>query len=197
MRNLAGPILAGITCTGWLLSGDPHATAATDPGTTQVQSGTLNPEAEKVSQAGALYASALAREASGDQAGALAEVRQVVALDPSFSEAQIKLASLLLEAKQPDAAYAQLQAALAAHADPNAVNIVLAQVEEARGHARTHEAETEKSDLWFAHNVSITYQVKGLTVVKIWLRGRMRRGLRRGRPKPVKLMASSREPPGL
>jgi tetratricopeptide (TPR) repeat protein len=135
VRHLAGLILAGITCTGWIAPSDAHAGAETDDSTNPVSSATLNPEGEKVSEASALYATALAKESAGDEAGALAQLRQVVVLDPRFTEAQLKLASLLLEAKQPDAAYAQLQAAIAGHADPNAVNLVLARVEQARGHA--------------------------------------------------------------
>jgi len=136
VRNLAGLILAGITCTGCFAFGVAHAAGSpTGDDTNQVEAGTLNPDAEKVSQASALYASALAKQSAGDQPGALAELRQVIALDPRFTEAQLKLATLLLEAKQPDAAYTQLQAAIANHADPDGVNVVMAQVEQARGHA--------------------------------------------------------------
>jgi len=134
VRNLVGTILAGIICAGWFLSDEGFAAAAGIDDTNQVAPGTLNPDAEKVSQASALYASALDRESSGDHAGALAQLHQVVALEPTFTEAQIKLASLLLDAKQPDAAYTQLQAAIANHANPDAVNVVMARVEQARGH---------------------------------------------------------------
>jgi tetratricopeptide (TPR) repeat protein len=119
VRNLVGTILAGIICAGWFLSDEGFAAAAGIDDTNQVAPGTLNPDAEKVSQASALYASALDRESSGDHAGA---------------QAQIKLASLLLDAKQADAAYTQLQAAIANHANPDAVNVVMARVEQARGH---------------------------------------------------------------
>jgi tetratricopeptide (TPR) repeat protein len=135
VRHLAGLILAGITCTGWIAPGDAHAATGTDETNQVVGSDTLDAQGEKVSEASALYATALAKESAGDQAGALAQLRQVIALDPHFTEAQLKLASLLLEAKQPDAAYAQLQAAIADHADPNAAGVLLARVEQARGHA--------------------------------------------------------------
>jgi tetratricopeptide (TPR) repeat protein len=134
VHNLVGTVLAGIICAGWFLLGEGNAAAATGDDQGQAATGALNPQGEKVSQASALYASALSREASGDQAGALTQLRQVLAIDPHFTDAQIKLASLLLEAKQPDAAYAQLQAALANHADPSAVNVVMARVEQARKH---------------------------------------------------------------
>ena len=134
MKNLVGTILAGIICAGWFASDEGHAAASNGGDTNQVAPGTLNPDAEKVSQASALYASALDREANGDHAGAIEQLKQVVTLEPAFTEAQIKLASLLLDAKQPDAAYTQLQAAIANHADPSAVSVVMARVEQARGH---------------------------------------------------------------
>jgi tetratricopeptide (TPR) repeat protein len=135
VQNFVGTVLAGIICAGWFLLGEGNAAAATGNDQGQATTSALNPLGEKVSQANALYASALAREASGDHAGALAQLRQVIVIEPNFTEAQIKLGSLLLEAKQPDAAYTQLQAALAAHANPDAVNVVMARVEQARGHA--------------------------------------------------------------
>jgi tetratricopeptide (TPR) repeat protein len=134
VRNFAGTVLAGIICAGWFAFGEGHAANAGDEETNQVAPGTLNPEAEKISQASALYASALDRASNGDRPGAIAQLRQVIALEPDFTDAQVKLASLLLDAGQPDAAYAELQAATARHADPDAVKVVLARVEQARGH---------------------------------------------------------------
>jgi tetratricopeptide (TPR) repeat protein len=134
VRFLAAPVLAGITCAGWFAFGEALASAAPGDDTNQVQAGTLNAQAEKTSEASALYASALSRDAAGDHAGALDELRHVVALDPSFTDAALKLASLLLDAGQPDAALAQLLTAQANHADPNAVNALMAKIEAARGH---------------------------------------------------------------
>ena len=134
MQNLAGPLLA-IICAGGITVG--RVLAADAPGTdsNQVRAGTLNPEAEKVSQASALYALALGRDSTGDHAGAIDLLRQVVALDPAFTDAQLKLAGMLLADKQVDAAAAQLEIARAAHADPAALDTLLAQVEQARGHS--------------------------------------------------------------
>ena len=129
MKNLAGLLLA-IHCTGWGAFGQA---AVTSDDTHQVQAGTLNPQAETTSEASALYALALAKDAAGDHAGALEGLRQVTALDPTFTEAQVRLAGMLLDARQPDAAYRQLMAAKAAHADPAAIDVVLARVEQARG----------------------------------------------------------------
>jgi tetratricopeptide (TPR) repeat protein len=134
VRHLAGPILAGITCAGWFALGEANTPAAPGDATNQVQAGTLNAQAEKTSEASARYASALSRDAAGDHAGALDDLRHVVALDPTFTDAQLKLASLLLDDKQPDAALAQVLTAQSNHADPNAVNALMAQIDAARGH---------------------------------------------------------------
>jgi tetratricopeptide (TPR) repeat protein len=131
VKNLVGLLLA-VTCVGYGVFG--QASALTSDDTNQVQAGTLNPLAEKTSEASALYALALGKDAAGDHAGALEGLRQVVALDPSFTEAQVKLAAMLLANKQPDEAYQQLKAAQAAHADQTAIDVVMAQVEQARGH---------------------------------------------------------------
>jgi tetratricopeptide (TPR) repeat protein len=133
VRYLAAPVLAGITCAGWFAFGEAIAPAAPGDDTNQVQAGTLNAQAEKTSEASALYASALSRDAAGDHAGALDDLRHVAALDPTFTDAQLKLASLLLDAGQPDAALAQLLTAQSNHADPNAVNALMAQIDAARG----------------------------------------------------------------
>src|ERR1700735_1264440 len=122
-----------MTCAGWFALGEVIAPAAPDDDTNQVQAGTLNAQAEKTSQASALYASALSRDAAGDHTGALDELRHVVALDPTFTDAQLKLAGMLLDAGQPDAALAQVLTAQSNHADPNAVNALMAQIDAARG----------------------------------------------------------------
>jgi len=133
VRFLAAPVLAGMTCAGWFALGEASASAAPGDDTNQVQAGTLNAQAEKTSEASALYASALSRDAAGDHTGALDDLRHVVLLDPTFTDAQLKLASLLLAAGQPDAALAQLLTAQSNHADPNAVNALMAQIDAARG----------------------------------------------------------------
>ncbi len=150
MKNLVGLVLA-VTCTGW--GAIDQSCAAGSDDTNQVQAGTLNPQAEKVSEASAMYALALSQDAAGDHAGAIAGLRQVVATDPTFTEAQVKLASLLLADKQPDAAYQQLLHAQAAHADPSAINLVMAQVEQARGHG---DAARKLAQAALAHDPTST-----------------------------------------
>ena len=169
----------------WFASGEGTAASALDD-TTQVSSRALDPEAEKVSQASALYASALDREASGDPAGALTQLRQVVALEPGFAEAQIKLAALLLEDKQPDAAYAQLQTALAHHADPAAVNVVLARVEQARGHAAEAQRLGEEA---------LTHDPTSLDAMRVLLElGLARRALERAAAEVTARLQTARAP---
>jgi tetratricopeptide (TPR) repeat protein len=126
-------LFLAIICTS---GGIVDRAVADAPGedTSHVQAGTLNQNAEKASQAGTLYALALSRDASGDHAGAIDMLKQVVIIDGSNTAAQVKLASLLLANHQADAAYEQLVTAQAAHADPNAIQALMAQVEAARGH---------------------------------------------------------------
>jgi tetratricopeptide (TPR) repeat protein len=128
-----GPLLAIICAGGIIVDRALADVPGEDP--SRVQAGTLSQDAEKVSQASTLYALALSRDASGDHAGAIDMLRQVVVMDGSFTDAQVKLAQLFLANHQADAAYEQLVTAQAAHADPTALAAVMAQVEEARGQA--------------------------------------------------------------
>jgi len=130
VKNLAGLLLA-LSCAGW---GPIGQGAVRSDDTNKVQAGSLNTQAEKTSEASAMYALAMSKDAAGDHAGAMDGLRQVVIMDPSFTEAQVKLASMLLANKQPDKAYDQLVTAQAAHADPGAISVVMAQVEQVRGH---------------------------------------------------------------
>jgi tetratricopeptide (TPR) repeat protein len=109
----------------------------------QTTNATLNPQAEKVSRANALYADALGHDAAGDQQGALKELRQVVELDPQFIDAQVRLGNLLLDLKQPDAALAQLKAAAAANPGSSAIAAALGKVEHAMDHKDTAQSESE------------------------------------------------------
>jgi tetratricopeptide (TPR) repeat protein len=97
--------------------------------------GHLNPIAEARSQANALYAEAmlLSNGLTGDQQQALALFRQIVALDPSFTDAQIKLADLLLQTGQLDLALAQLQKAAASHPDSIPIEVALGYTQRLRG----------------------------------------------------------------
>jgi tetratricopeptide (TPR) repeat protein len=100
-----------------------HLTDAQD----KLGSGKLKPAAEARSKADALYAEAmlLPQDSTGDQQTALGLFRQIVALDPSFTEAQIKLANLFLQSGQTDQALSQLRAASAAHPDSIPIAVAL------------------------------------------------------------------------
>jgi tetratricopeptide (TPR) repeat protein len=132
VQILVGLLLAVLCAGGSIVDQAWADVPGQDPD--KVQTGTLTQNAEQASQAGTLYALALSRDASGDHAGAIDMLRQVVLLDGSYTDGQVKLASLLLASHQPDAAYEQLVTAQAAHADPTAIKALLAQVEVARGH---------------------------------------------------------------
>src|SRR5450755_1681594 len=88
-----------------------HITDAQD----RLMDGHLSPVAENRSRANALYAEALLLPGglASDQQKPLDLFRQIVALDPSFTEAQVKLANSLLQSGQLDQALAQLQKAAA------------------------------------------------------------------------------------
>ena len=108
-----------------------HITDAQD----RLMSGHLNPVAEARSQANALYAEAmlLSDGLTGDQQQALGIFRQIVALDPSFTDAQIKLADLLLQTGQFDQALAQLQKLAASHPDSIPIEVALGYTQRLRG----------------------------------------------------------------
>jgi len=109
-----------------------HITDAQD----RLMSGHLSPVAEKRSQANALYAEALLlpEGLAGDQQQALGLFRQIVALDPSFTDAQVKLANILLQSGQLDQALAQLQTASASHPDSIPIVVALGYAQRLRGH---------------------------------------------------------------
>jgi tetratricopeptide (TPR) repeat protein len=113
------------------ISPSAHITDAQD----RLMSGRLSPVAEDRSRANALYAEAmlLSEGPVGDQQKALDLFRQVVALDPSFAEAQIKLANILLQSGQLDAALAQLQTAAASHPDSIPIEVALGYTQRLRG----------------------------------------------------------------
>ena len=108
-----------------------HLTDAQD----RLGNGQLRPVAEARSKANALYAEAmlLPEGLAGDQQQAVALFRQIVALDPSFIEGQIKLANLLLQSGQLDQALAQLQTASAAHPDSIPLEVALGYTQRLRG----------------------------------------------------------------
>ncbi len=108
-----------------------HLTDAQD----RLLDGHLSSLAEKRSRANALYAEAmlLPEDVAGDQQQALDLFRQVVALDPSFTEARIKLADLLLQSGQLDQALAQLRTAAAASPDSVPIEVALGYTQRLRG----------------------------------------------------------------
>ncbi len=100
-------------------------------------SGKLKPEADRRSKANALYAQAMLLlegvASPDDQQRALQFFRQVVQLDPDFSDAQLKLASILLQTGQFDEAYQRLTALARAHPDSVPVEIELGYTQRLRG----------------------------------------------------------------
>ncbi len=99
--------------------------------------GTLKPEAERRSHANAQYAQAMLLlqgvASPDDQQHALQLFRQVVELDPDFSDAQLKLANLLLQTGQFDEAYRQLTALAKEHPGSVPVEVELGYTERLRG----------------------------------------------------------------
>jgi tetratricopeptide (TPR) repeat protein len=108
-----------------------HLTDAQD----RLISGQLGPVAEARSQANARYAEAmlLPERPADDQQTAMDLFRQVVALDPSFTDARIKLADLLLQSGQFDLALAQLQTAAASRPDSIPIEAALGYTQRLRG----------------------------------------------------------------
>ena len=96
-----------------------HLTDAQD----RMMTGQLSPAAEAKSRANALYAQAmlLLENPAGNPQEALAQLRQVVALDPHDADASVKIANILLQSGQLDPALEQLQTAAAAN--PHSVSI--------------------------------------------------------------------------
>ena len=97
--------------------------------------GVLSPSAEARSKANALYAEAMLMpdDPASDQQTALSLFRQIVALDPAFTEAQIKLANLFLQSGQTDDALAQLQSAATNHPDSIPIEVALGYTLRLRG----------------------------------------------------------------
>jgi tetratricopeptide (TPR) repeat protein len=102
-----------------------------------VLKGDLKPEADRRSHANALYAQAMllleGAASLGDQQRALQMFRQVVDLDPAFSDAQLKLANLLLQSGQVDEAHQRLEALHKAHPDSVQVDVELGYTQRLRG----------------------------------------------------------------
>jgi tetratricopeptide (TPR) repeat protein len=96
-------------------------------GQDRMMSGQLRPAAEKRSQANALYAQAMLRadDAAVGQPSVTDLFSQVVKLDPSFIDAQIRLVNLYLQAGQVDRAMTQIRSAAAENPDSIPVQAAL------------------------------------------------------------------------
>ena len=101
----------------------------------RLMSGDLKPEADRRSRANALYAEAmlLPEGVATAQEKMLDLFRQVVVLDPTFTDAQVKLANILLQAGQLDEAYQQLEVLAKAHPDSIPVQVELGYTQRLRG----------------------------------------------------------------
>jgi tetratricopeptide (TPR) repeat protein len=111
------------------------ATVHLTDGQDRLSDGHLAKAAEARSHANALYAEAmlLPGDLASDQQKVLDLFRQIVALDPSFIDAQIKLANILLQSGQLDQAYDQLQSAAAVHPDSIPIEVALGYTQRLRG----------------------------------------------------------------
>ena len=114
----------------------PGPVHISDEGDSMIKGG-LKPAADRRSRANALYAQAMllleGAVSPDDQQHALQLFRQVVDLDPDFSDAQLKLANLLLQTGQFDQAYQQLAALARAHPDSVPVQVELGYTQRLRG----------------------------------------------------------------
>jgi tetratricopeptide (TPR) repeat protein len=108
-----------------------HITDAQD----RLGTGKLKSLAEKRARANVLYTQALLLpdDVASDRQTAIDLLRQVAELDPTFIDAQVKLANLLLQTGQFDDAYAQLVKASAAHPDSVPIEVALGYTEKLRG----------------------------------------------------------------
>jgi tetratricopeptide (TPR) repeat protein len=113
-----------------------HLTDAQD----RILTGKLSRQAENRSHANAFYAEAmlLPEDVAGDRQRALELLQQAVALDSTFADAQVKLANLLLQSGQLDAALAQLKSAAASNPDSIPIEAALGYTQSLRG--QTEEA---------------------------------------------------------
>lgn len=105
-------------------------------GQDKMGSGELAPEADHRARANALYAQAMLMPesaAASDQQKAAAIYREITTLDPSFLEAQVKLADILLQSGQLDQAEAQLRSAVSLHPESIALEVALGYAQRLRG----------------------------------------------------------------
>jgi len=99
----------------------------------RMRSGRLSPAAETKSRANALYAEALSTDSEDNSQETLRQLQEVVALDPYFADAQVKIAHILLQAGQVESALKQLQAAVASNPDSVAIEAALGYTQHLRG----------------------------------------------------------------
>jgi tetratricopeptide (TPR) repeat protein len=143
---LGGPAIGAALAIAWEASclslplhadeaGAPPAIVHITDGQDRMIASRLRPRAEKRSQANALYAQAmlLAGETPEDPSRLTELFSQVVALDPEFIDAEIRLANLYLQAGQVDRALVQLKAAVAASPDSIPLQAALGFTQRLRG----------------------------------------------------------------
>ena len=93
----------------------------------------LDPSADNLVRASALYAEAVQGETARDPQQTLDQLRAVVALDPHFPAAQVKVSDLLLQLGYTDQALALLQQAVASNPAALTLQSALAYAERLRG----------------------------------------------------------------
>ncbi|MCE0497654.1 MAG: tetratricopeptide repeat protein [Methylacidiphilales bacterium] len=113
----------------------PTPTIHLTDGQDRPMTGHMEPAAEAKSRANALYAEALLAldGLNDDPSRVLEELRQVVALDPHFPAAQVKIADLLIQSGQAEAACAELESARATNPGSSEIEAELSYVQKTRG----------------------------------------------------------------
>jgi len=146
---------------GWLALGRAGADAVTPhltDGQDRMMSGYLEPAAEARSEANALYAGVMCEDPGSNPQETLSRLRQVVALDPHFTDAQVKVARLLLQTGQNAAALAQLKSAIAENPGSASIQADLADAQRLCG--QTDEARRSSTEaLYRDANQSLAMRV--------------------------------------
>ncbi len=148
LRRKVGPAIfcLGLLCTPAICADNASApspvptpdvvvTSHLTDGQDRMGTGKLSPKAEAKSRANALYTEAMLslEDPKNNLQASLAELRQVAALDPHFTDAQVEIANLLLQLGQLSAALEQLQTAAAANPHSIDIEAALAYVQRLRG----------------------------------------------------------------
>jgi tetratricopeptide (TPR) repeat protein len=99
----------------------------------RIMTGQLNPGDDAKSRANALYAEAMLGSPENHPEEALSRLRQVATLDPHFADAQVKIATLLLQLGQLEPALDQLRTAITANPGSVEIKAMLGYVQELNG----------------------------------------------------------------